>query len=745
LANFDKIRDGKGGEHGGPPWYDGLIYEMIRGSADFLAAQPDPKLEARLDGYIQRISDAAAKDPDGYLNTYTQLKEPTHRWGANGGNDLFQHDLYNDGALVDAAVHYYRATGKIELLQVATKLANYMADVMGPAPKQNIIPGHALGEEALVNLYRLFKEQPQLKSRLSVPVDEERYLALARFWIDARGHHEGRTDFGAYDQDDVPVLQQEAIEGHAVRAVLLCCGMAAAGEALDSPDYLNESLRLWNNMNSRRMYVTGGVGAESDHEKFGPNFYLPNKTAYAETCAAVASGFFDLSLNLTFADAKYGDALERELFNGALVGVGLKGDRYFYDNPLEVDSQHERWAWHGCPCCPPMFLKLMGGLPGYIYAQNSDAIYVNQFIGSRATISVNGAPVSVQQTTHYPWDGRVKFTIDPEKAEEFDMFIRIPAWCQGIPSTNDLYQIVGRPAKGAVKILVNGKASGKLEMVDGYARLHRRWQAGDTVELNLDMPVREIRANTQVEADRDMVALTRGPIVYCAESLDNNVGAGHLVVSPETSFKAEYKPDLLGGAVVLWGKVRASYIDKGKIKLIPEELTAVPYYANANRGPSAMQVWLPASPEKATPMTLAGRSRASASHCWHLDSVAAINDGIVPMKSSDTTSSRLSWWDHKGTAEWAELDFPKATAVSKIHVFWFADKSVNGRCDVPLSWFISYKDGDDWHPVENPDHYGATPDQFNDTTFKRIQTSALRLQVQLKPGWSGGISEWEIE
>jgi DUF1680 family protein len=604
LANFDKIRAGTGGEHNGPPWYDGLIYEMIRASADFLAVRPDPKLEARLDGYIQRISAAAARDPDGYLNTYTQLKEPTHRWSCNGGNDRWQHDLYNAGALVDAAVHYYRATGKVELLRVATKLANYMADVMGPSPKQNIIPGHALGEEALVNLYRLFKEQPQLKSRLSVPVDEKRYLALARFWIEARGHHEGRADFGAYDQDEIPVLQQGTIEGHAVRAMLLCCGLVAAGEASDRSDYLIEAQRLWNNMALRRMYVTGGLGSYSNDEKFGPDYYLPNKTAYAETCAAVAGGFFDLNLNLTFADAQYADALERELFNGALVGISLKGDSYFYDNPLEAGPQHDRWAWHSCPCCPPMFLKLMGGVPGYIYAEHADAIYMNQFIGSRATIMLNGSKVNLRQMTGYPWDGNVKLAVDPDKAEEFDLLIRIPAWCQGASSTNDLYQFVGRPVAGAAKIMVNDKAIEELEVLRGYARLHRQWKAGDRVEIDFDMPVRQVRANVRVEEDRDMVALMRGPIVYCAESIDNRFGVQHLSVPPDASFRAEYNPGLLGGVTVLRGAVRASYADKGKISLTPTELKAVPFYANANRGPSMMRVWLPARPDKATPVAL---------------------------------------------------------------------------------------------------------------------------------------------
>jgi len=744
LANFDKIRAGAGGEHGGPPWDDGLIYEMIRASADFLAAQPDPKIRARVDGYIGRIAAAAAKDTNGYLNTYTQLEEPNRRWGSNGGNDRWQHDLYNDGALIDAAAHYYRATGKIELLQVAVKLANYMADIMGPSPKQNIVPGHALGEEALVNLYQLFKEQPQLKSRLLAPVDEQRYLELAEFWIDARGHHEGRTNFGAYDQDEIPVLQQETIEGHAVRAMLLCCGLVAAGDAADRSDYLAEAQRLWNNMDSRRVYITGGVGSYSDDEKFGPDYYLPNKTAYAETCAAVAGGFFDQDLNLTFADAKYADALERELFNGALAGVSVKGDAYFYENPLEAGPRRERWSWNGCPCCPPMFLKLMSGLPGYIYAQASNAVYVNQFVGSHLIATIGDTKVTLRQNTRYPWDGQISVAIDPEKPAEFDLFIRIPNWCQAAASTNDLYQVVGRPSKGAVTLKVNGHRVGKFETVRGYARLHRQWKAGDVVELNLDMPVRQMRANPQVAADRGLVALMRGPIVYCVESVDNPEGIQNLIVSPEASVKTEFKSDFLGGVVVLHGRGHALLANGAQPLITSAEVTAVPYYANANRAPSSMRVWLPASADKAVPPSIASRSRASASHCWNLDSVGAINDGIVPVKSSDTSQPRLSWWDHKGSAEWAQLDFAESTEISKVRIFWFADRP-NGGCDLPQNWSLVYKDGDDWKPVDRPSSYGLELDHFNEVTFTPVKTAALRMNVQLQSKWSGGICEWEVE
>ncbi len=281
-----------------------------------------------------------------------------------------------------------------------------------------------------------------------------------------------------------------------------------------------------------KMYLTGGLGAGLGIEGFGDNYYLPNKTAYAETCAAVAGGFFDLNMGMTFADAKYADVLEREMFNGVLGGVSLKGDSY-YENPLETDSPHGRWSWHPCPCCPPMFLKFMGALPSYPYAQEPGAVYVNQFVGSRASLTVNGSKVRLQQTTGYPWDGRIKITVNPEKANEFNLYIRIPGWCQGVSSSNDLYQIVGRPEAGAAAIKVNGHSVEKLDFVRGYAPCTRQWKAGDVVELRLDMPVRQVRANPKVEADRGLVALMRGPIIYCAETVDNPGGLDQFVVSPK--------------------------------------------------------------------------------------------------------------------------------------------------------------------------------------------------------------------
>ncbi|MCB1128782.1 MAG: glycoside hydrolase family 127 protein, partial [Verrucomicrobiae bacterium] len=392
------------------------------------AAQPDPGIEARLDGMIQRIAAAAARDPDGYLNTYTQLKEPDHRWGLNGGDDNWQHDVYNAGAMVEAAVHHYRATGKTRLLEVATRLADHMTELMGPPPKQNVVPGHSLGEEALVKLYLLFREHPELKARMPVAVEEERYLRLAEYWIENRGCHEGRKSFGTYGQDHLPVLEQSTIEGHAVRATLLCAGLVAAANVNGRADYLEAAQRLWDNMVHRRMYVIGGLGAVAGHEGFGPDYVLPNN-GYLETCAAIGAGFFHANMNLALADARYADELERVLYNAILPGVSTEGDRYFYENPLEAGPERRRWAWHGCPCCPPMFLKIMGALPGMIYAQGPDALFVNLFIGSRARVTLAGAEVTLRQTTDYPWDGTIRLTIEPDRPVRFALNLRLPHWC----------------------------------------------------------------------------------------------------------------------------------------------------------------------------------------------------------------------------------------------------------------------------------------------------------------------------
>jgi len=747
LENFDMVRDGKG-EHHQAPWFDGLLYEMIRAASDFLIAKPDPKLEARLDNYIDHIAAAAAKDPDGYLNTYTQLQEPAHRWGANGGNDRWQHDLYNAGALVDAGVHYYRATGKTKLLAVAVKFANHMADVMGPPPKRNLIPGHALGEEALVKLYQLFQEQPQLKSRLSVPVEEKRYLELAQFWIDARGHHEGRNNYGAYDQDEIPVLQQQTIEGHAVRGMLLCNGLVAAGEAAQRPEYLATARRLWTNMVTRRMYLTGGVGAVANDEKFGDDYFLPN-TGYAETCAAVAAAFFHENMNLAFGDAAYADELERVLYNGLLSGVGERGNCYFYENLLEAGLQHKRWDWHPCPCCPPMFLKAMGELPGYIYAQNAEGVFVNLYIGNQANLVVNNTKIALQLTTAYPWEGDVKLTVNPESAAEFAVNLRLPAWCN-------------QP-----EIRVNGEPLKKFKMLHGYASIERKWKHGDTIELEMPMPVQRVYANPNVEADQGRVALQRGPLVYCLEGIDNGGDLHNLVIPPDAKFTIEKRSDLLDGVTVIRGNALALHQADWADSLykfsstVPGatnvEFMAIPYFANANRQTTEMMVWIAESLQKASflpPPSIASHAKATASHCFANDTVTALNDQLTPKSSDDQQIPRFTWWDHRGTQEWVQYDFEKPQTVSSVEVYWWDERRTKANCRVPQSWRLLYKeaatwrpvsDDSDWKPVPAASAYGTEMDKFNHVTFTPVTAKALRIEVQLQPEWSGGILEWLVK
>ena len=749
INNFDLVRDGKTGRHAGPEWFDGLIYEMIRAAADFLAARRDPALEERIDGYIRRIVAAQEKSPDGYINTWTQtLGSPSQRWGMNGGDDRQQHDVYNAGALVEAGVHYYRATGKPALLAAATRLANLMCETIGPPPRANVIPGHSLAEEALVKLYRLYRERPEAKRDAGVPVEEERYLKLAEFFIDARGNHEGRTSksksFGEYGQDHAPLAQQMSIEGHAVRATLFAAGIAAAAYVDPRPEYLAAARRLWDSLARRRMYITGAAGSVSDDEKFGPDHDLPND-GYMETCAAVGAAFFHHRMNLLFGEARHADEIERVLYNAALGGVSLSGTRYCYQYPLAGES-FRRWDWHPCPCCPPMLLKLVGMLPGAIYAQDDEGLYVNLFIGSRATASVAGRAVAIEQTTRYPWEGEVRLVLRPEgPPAEFDLNIRIPEWCQGAPAPEELYQVIGRPESGAARLRINGHPVERPEMRRGYARLRRAWRPGDAVEVSLDMPVRRISAHPRVEADRGLVALQRGPVVYCLESADNPGGVRQLFVPPAASFSAEAAPGLLGGVMVLKGKVLGLAADPGGSRAQPAELTAVPFFASSNREPGSTRVWLPADAALATPATLASRSRPSASHSWRDDSVAAINDGAAPEKSSDSSRPRFSFWDHKGTTEWVQLDFPAPAEVSTARVFWFADRPAKGGCDLPQSWRLLYREGEEWKPVDRPGAYDLDPDRFNEVKFSPVTTAALRIEVRLRPDWSAGICEWQVE
>jgi len=588
FHNFDLVAQGKSNinEHDGPPWYDGLVYETIRGAADILAEYPDAALEKKLDAYIDRIAAAQAVDKDGYLNTYTTLTRPDKRWGTNGGQDRWQHDVYNAGMLVDAGIHYYNATGKTKLLAVGVKLSNYMFKVMGPAPKNNIVPGHGGPEEIELRLYQLFKQHPGLKSKIGVPVHEQDYLTLAKFWIDDRGNHGNadgsykRETDGAYNQDNIPVIQQQTIEGHAVRATLLASGVTATALETKDPAYIATVNRYWDNMVGKRMFITGGEGAIADDERFGPDYFLPEH-AYLETCASIGSGFFSQQMNELEADGKYMDEFERVAYNNLLSGVSLSGDHYFYENPL-IATDHNRWAWHSCPCCPPMILKMVSALPQYIYAYGDNAVYVNLFIGSEGKINLNGSNITLKQTTGYPWKGNTRVEVFTDKPKAFTLNVRIPGWAMNKENPFNLYHSnVG----GSVMLKVNGKAVA-LNQTKGYATINRTWKKGDVVELSLPVQPRIVSVNDSVQTIKGKIAIAAGPVVYGFENIEN-AGVQDYTLNPSVKMTMNYKANLLNGVNVITGETMNK---NGK----SVDFTAIPFYSLGNRKPgTTYQVWMP--------------------------------------------------------------------------------------------------------------------------------------------------------
>lgn len=584
IDNFAKAGGLMEGEFEGIRFNDSDVFKVIEGAAYSLQIHPDPELEKYLDDLIAKI--AAAQEEDGYLFTCRTI-DPNNLPRDTGETRWsflqHSHELYNVGHMYEAAVAHYQATGKRTLLDVAIKNANLIDRVFGPDKKRDV-PGHEEIEIGLVKLYGV--------------TGDEKYLALAKFFLDERGRGNGRKVYGQYCQDHKPVTRQNRAVGHAVRAGYLYTGMADVAALVPETGYTEALDRIWRDVVSRKLYITGGIGARSGGESFGDGYELPNKEAYCETCAAIANAMWNHRMSLLHADAKYIDVLERVIYNGFLSGISLSGDKFFYPNPLASDGKYQRSPWFGCACCPTNIVRFLPSLPGYAYARNENGLFVNLFVSGSAAIKMGEDTVRVTQQTRYPWEGHVKIMVEPSVRKAFTVGIRIPGWTQESPVPSDLYLYSDLGPKDWTQRKVTVKVNDQpvaLVIVNGYIRIDRTWNVGDIVELNFPMPVRRVRSHWRVRANTGRIALQRGPVVYCFEGVDNPQGVSNLVLPTDTTFQTEYRDDLLGGVVILTGegKIRQPQ-ENGKTALKDIEIKAIPYYAWAHRGKNEMAVWLPA-------------------------------------------------------------------------------------------------------------------------------------------------------
>lgn len=615
------------GEYKGERYNDTDVYKTIEGASYSLMVHPDPELGRYLDEVISKI--AAAQEPDGYL--YTPRTASPGKVQPGTGEERWaelavSHELYNAGHLYEAAVAHHLATGKRGLLDVALKNADLVARTFGPGPgKRDGFPGHQEIELALVKLGRL--------------TGRAEYVGLAKYFLDQRGRgvvlrqYPAGNRFAIYNdptqiQAHKPVLEQDEAVGHAVRLTYMASGMADVAALTGDGAYFGAVRRLWENVVGRKMYLTGGVGSRHDRERFGDDYELPNLTGYLETCASIGMVFWNHRMFLLTGDASYLDVMERAMYNGVLSGVSLDGALFFYPNPLESDGKYRfnkgragRAPWFGVACCPGNVSRFLPAVPGYVYATRADALYVNLFVAGTAAVEVGGRKLKVTQETRYPWSGSVRLKVEPDRKAMFAVLVRIPGWATDRPVPTDLYSYVRTGDRGpVVSLRVNGEPV-EASLDKGFAVIRRVWSQGDAIEIDLPMEPRRVAAHPAVKDDEGMVAVERGPLVYCAEWPDNGGRALNIVLPDGAALRPEERPDLLGGVVVLTGQALAADpsnvsmtretggkdaaahdedeappVSRRRLasnaRLVPHPLTLIPYYAWAHRGDGEMAVWL---------------------------------------------------------------------------------------------------------------------------------------------------------
>lgn len=710
------------------PFDDTDIYKWIEGASYALQVEHNPLLEKYLDSLIAII--AQAQEPDGYLYTFRTIKPVIpNKWAGKQrwvNDSVLSHELYNAGHLYEAAYAHYNATHKINLLNIALKNADLLCNVFG-WDKLKIYPGHQIVEMGLVKLYRI--------------TGQKKYLDLAKFFLDVRG-----PNGSSYNQADKKVIDQSEAVGHAVRAAYMYSGMADVAALTGDQNYIKAIDAIWEDVVTKKIYITGGIGSRADGEAFGAAYDLPNMSAYAETCAAIANVYWNNRMFLLHGDSKYIDVLEQTLYNGLLSGMSLDGTHFFYPNPLASVGQYERSAWFSCACCISNMTRFLPSVPGYVYAKNKNDLFVNLFMSSNSDIQLQNAKLNIRQNTNYPWDGKVKIEVDPyNNTANFLMHIRIPGWVNGKPIPGDLYITDGE--KNEIKIFINDKQV-SYNIIRGYAVINRLWKKGDIISFDFPMHPRRVFANEKVKDDNNRFTIQNGPLVYCLEGVDNKDSVvQNIVVSKSAKLSVHFAQTILNGINIITMQGKSYHRQLHSEALIAQEqkVTAIPYYSWNNRGSYEMEVWVPyaetASRPKPAP-TIACHSTITASSASK--SVSAINDQIEPQNSNDKSVPYFHWWPKKNTKEWIIYTFDKPYTVTTSKVYWYDDRPWGG-CRIPTAWKLYYRQNEDWIPVKNINQYEKKSDTYNIVKFEPIITTALKLEVDLPSDNSSGIYEWTVE
>ena len=581
IDNFTKAAHLIDGEHQGNRYDDSDVYKIMEGAFYSIDQHYDRKMDTFLDSLIILI--AEAQENDGYLFTARTINpgENKNFIGPERWSLISQsHELYNAGHLYEAAVASYQSTGKEVFLDVAMKNADLICNTFGSGKREDA-PGHQEIEIGLAKLYCI--------------TGDEKYMNLAQFFLNMRGNNSHRITNDSlhiyqYNQNHKPVVKQEKAVGHAVRGFYMYSAMADLAAFSGHQEYLQTLDKIWNDVVSTKMCITGGVGSSQKGESFADEYELANSGAYSETCSAIGHVMFNHRLFLLQGKGKYIDVLERTLYNGLLSGVSLKGDSFFYFNPLKSNGKYlfnkgsaTRKEWFDCACCPSNIARFMPSIPQYIYAKRNDELYINLFMGSSGKVSLKHTEVNIHQQTNYPWDGHIKIRVIPEKETKFVIKVRIPGWARNKTVPGDLYEYIDIDKAKSYTIKLN-KRLVTHEIKNGYAVIKRKWRKNDLIELDFPMPVRRVKSHKKIEENLNKIALERGPILYCIEEIDNGP-VGDIYILDHSRLISHFRDKFLDGVVVITANLQQS---NGKTKA----MTAVPYYAWSNRGVGEMAVWI---------------------------------------------------------------------------------------------------------------------------------------------------------